>query len=145
MKRKCVIVTMFCLIAILFINGCGNHHLKDPALEISNAVYTEFPELDEEYSKGIVIIDGVKFLDWDFFGPHVYDDRDTFDYAGEVVSYFINDDHYVFYCEVKGLDPEEWLIRVPDNGKSKLMRDEAYFIHEVNVTDIPEWLTEVRS
>jgi len=57
-----------------------------------------------------------------------------------VVSYFINDDHYVFYCTAEGLEADQWLIQVPDDGKNVLLYEEAFFIHAEGVDEVPEWL-----
>ncbi|MBE6021404.1 MAG: hypothetical protein E7228_06675 [Clostridiales bacterium] len=131
---------VFCLLLILSLSGCGNHNLKDPALDISNASLTEFSELDEEMM--LVIINGVKFENENYYRTDSRNGEDVYKYAGNVISYFINDDHYVFYCQAEGMDPGEWLIKVPDNGKGELQIDEACYIRAVDVSEIPDWLTE---
>lgn len=130
---------VFCLLLILSLAGCGNHHLKDPALDITNATLTEV--LNED-SGCIVKINGVRFEDEIYYRPEGGNGEEVIEYAGDVVSYFINDSRYVFYCRAEGLDPEEWLIRVPDDGKSHLNLDEAYFVRAEDVSEIPEWLSE---
>lgn len=131
---------VFCLLLILFLSGCGHHYLKDPALDISDASLTEFSELDEEMM--LVIINGVKYENEIFYRPSSGNGEDVYEHARNVISYFINDDHYIFYCQAEGMDPREWLIRVPDNGKGKLQIDEACYIRAVDVSEIPDWLTE---
>ena len=129
-------ITITILIIFLSLTACrGPHIVLDPALDVSNAAETQF---DDEMTH--VIIGGVKFENWELYTLAGDTDREVFDYAGEVVSYFINDDHYVFYCTAEGLEPDQWLIKVPDNGKSKLLYEEAFFIHAEGVDEVPEWL-----
>ena len=129
-------ITITILIIFLSLTACrGPHIVLDPALDVSNAPETEF---DDDMTH--VIIGGVKFENWELYTLAGDTDREVFDYAGGVVSYFINDDHYVFYCTAEGLEPDQWLIKVPDNGKSKLLYEEAFFIHAEGVDEVPEWL-----
>ena len=129
-------ITITILIIFLSLTACrGQHVLKDPALDIAGAAETQF---DDEMTH--VIIGGVKFENWELYTLAGDTGREVFDYAGEVVSYFINGDHYVFYCTAEGLEPDQWLIKVPDNGKSKLLYEEAFFIHAEGVDEVPEWL-----
>ncbi len=129
-----IIITI--LIILLSLTACwGPHIVKDPALDVSNASETQF---DDEMTH--VIIGGVKFVNEELYTLVGDTDKEVFDYAGEVVSYFINGDHYVFYCIAEGLEPDQWLIKVPDNGKSKLLYEEAFFIHAEGVDEVPEWL-----
>lgn len=136
MARRFITIAALSLILLLSLTACrGPHIVKDPALDISNAPETEF---DDEMTH--VIIGGVKFENEELYTLADDTGMEVFDYAGEVVSYFINDDHYVFYCTAEGLEPDQWLIKVPDNGKSKLQEEEAYFIHAIDVDEVPEWL-----
>ena len=129
-------ITITILILLLSLTACrGPHIVKDPALDVSNAAETQF---DEEMTN--VIIGGVKFENEELYTLAGDTDREVFDYAGEVVSYFINDDHYVFYCTAEGLEADQWLIQVPDDGKNVLLYEEAFFIHAEGVDEVPEWL-----
>lgn len=129
-------ITITILIIFLSLTACrGQHVLKDPALDIAGAAETQF---DDEMTH--VIIGGVKFENEELYTLAGDTDREVFDYAGEVVSYFINDDHYVFYCTAEGLEPDQWLIQVPDDGKNVLLYEEAFFIHAEGVDEVPEWL-----
>ena len=129
-------ITITILIILLSLTACrGQHVLKDPALDIAGAAETQF---DDEMTH--VIIGGVKFENEELYTLADDTDREVFDYAGEVVSYFINDDHYVFYCTAEGLEADQWLIKVPDNGKNVLLYEEAFFIHAEGVDEVPEWL-----
>ena len=129
-------ITITILIILLSLTACrGQHVLKDPALDIAGAAETQF---DDEMTH--VIIGGVKFENEELYTLAGDTDREVFDYAGEVVSYFINDDHYVFYCTAEGLEADQWLIKVPDNGKNVLLYEEAFFIHAEGVDEVPEWL-----
>ena len=129
-------ITITILILLLSLTACrGPHIVKDPALDVSNAAETQF---DDEMTH--VIIGGVKFENEELYTLAGDTDREVFDYAGEVVSYFINDDHYVFYCTAEGLEADQWLIQVPDDGKNVLLYEEAFFIHAEGVDEVPEWL-----
>ena len=129
-------ITFTILIILLSLTACrGQHVLKDPALDIAGAAETQF---DDEMTH--VIIGGVKFENEELYTLAGVSDREVFDYAGEVVSYFINDDHYVFYCTAEGLEADQWLIQVPDDGKNVLLYEEAFFIHAEGVDEVPEWL-----
>ena len=129
-------ITITILILLLSLTACrGPHIVKDPALDVSNAPETEF---DDDMTH--VIIGGVKFENEELYTLAGDTDREVFDYAGEVVSYFINDDHYVFYCTAEGLEADQWLIQVPDDGKNVLLYEEAFFIHAEGVDEVPEWL-----
>ena len=130
------VITITILIILLSLTACrGPHIVKDPALDVSNAAETQF---DDEMTH--VIIGGVKFENEELYTLAGDTDREVFDYAGEVVSYFINDDHYVFYCTAEGLEADQWLIQVPDDGKNVLLYEEAFFIHAEGVDEVPEWL-----
>jgi len=129
-------ITITILIIFLSLTACrGQHVLKDPALDIAGAAETQF---DDEMTH--VIIGGVKFVNEELYTLADDTGREVFDYAGEVVSYFINGDHYVFYCIAEGLEPDQWLIKVPDDGKNVLLYEEAFFIHAEGVDEVPKWL-----
>ena len=129
-------ITITTLIILLSLTACrGPHIVKDPALDVSNAAETQF---DDEMTH--VIIGGVKFENEELYTLAGDTEREVFDYAGEVVSYFINDDHYVFYCTAEGLEADQWLFQVPDDGKNVLLYEEAFFIHAEGMDEVPEWL-----
>ncbi len=133
---KCITFIIFSICFLLSLTACrGQHVLKDPALDIAGAAETQF---DDEMTH--VIIGGVKFVNEDLYTLAGDTGREVFDYAGEVVSYFINDDHYVFYCTAEGLEADQWLIQVPDDGQNVLLYEEAFFIHAEGVDEVPEWL-----
>ena len=137
MKRK--IKALSLLMALTMLAACGGHTIPEPSLDISKATYVHF---DTDWNP---VIQGVTYDDNSAFIPLVPESGTASDYADSVICYFVNDDHYVYYCEAEGLAPEEWLIMIWDDRRGNLQHESAYFIKAITVTVVPPWLKPVET
>lgn len=133
MKRTLMLLTV--LLAIL--TGCGGHKLPQPAADLSNV-----PEIEDfTDSFAHVIIRGVEY-DYATYGSLTPDAYPEEYQRGPVYSYFINDDHYVYFCEIEGLDPKQWLVKLTDDGYGHF-NESGNIIKALDVTEIPTWIEAI--
>lgn len=63
---------------------------------------------------------------------------------GELYAYYVNDDRYMYFCQIEGLNPEEWLVRIPDDRTGHFSDKEVFVVKAVGVTDIPSWIEDAK-
>ena len=137
MKR--MIKALSLLMALTMLAACGGHPIPKPSLDISEGTYSTF---DADWYP---VIKGVTYDSKTPFMPVNPEFGTASDYAVSVIGYYINDDHYVYYCEAEGLSPEEWLIEIEDDRRGHLQQEYAYFIKATTVTVIPPWLKPIEN
>ena len=130
MKR--IAISVLLILAALVLSGCGGHRLSAPSIDISGAqlVTGDGP-----------VVDGITFEETSAYVlRHPTEELSVRELRGRCIAYYVNDSRYIFFCESKDLDPSEWLIRIPDNGRGSLQWEDACWIKAENVRSIPPWL-----
>ena len=136
---KQIIKALSLLLALTILAACGGHPIPEPSLDISKGTYVHF---DEDWNP---VIQGVTYDDNSTFIPVAPESGTASDYAGSVIGYYVNDDHYVYFCEAEGLAPEEWLIMMWDDRRGRLQQESACFVKAITVTVVPPWLKPVEN
>lgn len=146
------------LLILISCSACGGHKLREPSVDISAVA-----KVDGQNAEKVVIVqaaDGkmnrVPMDAWDAARagawsivldgiPYVsYGEIGTDNIVlGELKGYWINDHFYRYVYTISGLDPQEWLIDVRDNGKAEPSAadfDSMMIYKAIGVKEIPPML-----
>ena len=126
---------MFLTVMLAILTGCGGHELPQPAADLSNVPYVE------EVTFSRVTIQDVEYdgATYASLTPDAYPEEYE---RGPVYAYYVNDDHYVYFCEIEGLDPKQWLVELTDDGYGHFSEG-GNIIKALDVTEIPSWLQAI--
>ena len=140
--KKVLMITLLVLCCILC--SCRRHRLPKPAADIS-----ECPYVDEASTGSIDYINGVGYSGYTSIEYVLEADELSLSAIsnynrGELVAYYVNDDRYVYFCQIEGLAPEQWLVRLTDDGHGHFSNKEACIMKAESVNKTPGWIEEIR-
>lgn len=151
MNNKALSKAKILLIGIMFVvvlPSCGiSKKLPNPAVDISSLPYADLPPVADNYVNSF--IGGIEYEAYVPMDPFL--DPEQYNYCladcfsqGEPCAYFINNDRYIYFCMIEGLDPAQWLLELTDDGQGRFSYDEARIVKAVDTTEIPSWIEAAR-
>ena len=149
-------VILLLIFIMISVSACGGHKLPEPSVDISGVSKTDVQNAEkvvivrradgqtdrvpmdpEDAARSLalaIVVDGIPYVSY----GEVRGEKIVLD---ELKGYWINDKFYRYIYSVKGLDPQEWLVDVFDNGKAEPSAadfDSVRVFKAIGVSEIPQ-------